>query len=200
MAVISDHPRLRRVFAHCAAVAAVATSHAPAVRAQSAQQVSIQFAALFTSFNNGGRNVGGVGVEPQLRFNRLYSTEGFGALSLGIGGQFTSHSRGGDRLQIAGVFVEPRWVPALGSSAVFPYLSGRISILRQSNNFAVRPSVGRGYGVGAGVAVKLSRSVNLDAGLQLVRQDLDAFDAFTTYNGKAGLSIGLARRKRGSSR
>ena len=200
MAVTSDHPRLRRVFAHCAAVAAVATCHAPAARAQSAQPVSVQFAALFTSFNNGGRNVGGVGVEPQLRFNRLYATEGFGALSLGIGGQFTSHSRGGDRLRIAGVFVEPRWVPALASSAVFPYLSGRLSILRQSNNFAVQPSVGRGYGLGAGVAIKLSRSVNLDAGLQLVRQDLDTFDAFTTYNGKAGISIGLARRKRGTSR
>lgn len=166
---------------------------APCADAQSAQPYSLQLAALFTSFDNGGVNVGGVGVEPQFRLNRLYSTEDFGALSLGIGGQFTSHSRGGDNLKISGLFFEPRWVPALTSNTVFPYLSARLAFLRQSNNFEAPSSSGTGFGAGGGLAIKLTKTVNLDAGVQLVRQKLGDFEGFTTYTAKAGFSVGFPR-------
>ncbi len=161
--------------------------------AQSAQLYSLQLAALFTSFNNGAVSVGGVGVEPQFRLNRLYSTDDFGALSLGIGGQYTSHSRSGDNLKISGLFFEPRWVPALKSNTVFPYLSARLAFLRQSNNFQVPTSSGTGFGAGGGVAIKLTKTTNLDAGVQLVRQKLGNFDGFTTYTAKVGVSVGFPR-------
>ncbi len=161
--------------------------------AQSAQPYSLQFAALFAGFDNGGANVGGVGVEPQFRLNRLYSTDGFGALSLGIGGQYTSHSRGGDNLKISGLFFEPRWVPALKSNTIFPYLSARLAFLRQSNNFETPTSSGTGFGAGGGVAIKLTKTINLDAGVQLVRQKLGNFDGFTTYTAKVGASVGFPR-------
>lgn len=181
---------LRRTIGLTAAVTAIAASSA---HAQSAQPYSLQLAALFTSFNNGGTNVGGVGVEPQFRLNRLYSTDDFGALSLGIGGQFTSHSRNGDNLRITGVFLEPRWVPALKSNTIFPYLSARLSLLQQSNNFEAPSSSGSGFGAGGGVAIKLTRTVNLDGGVQLVRQKLGEFDGFTTYTAKVGFSMGFPR-------
>ncbi len=161
--------------------------------AQSAQPYSLQLAALFTSFDNGGASVGGFGVEPQFRLNRLYSTDGFGALSLGIGGQFTSHSRGGDNLKISGVFLEPRWVPALKSNTVFPYLSARLAFLRQTNNFEAPTSSGNGFGAGGGLAIKLTKTTNLDAGVQLVRQKFSDLKAFTTYTAKVGFSVGFPR-------
>lgn len=164
------------------------------LHAQSAQPYSLQLAALATSFvGSGGASVGGIGVEPQFRLNRLFSTESFGALSLGIGGQYTSHSKDRENLKISGVFLEPRWVPALKSSTVFPYLSARLSLLRQSNNVNIASSSGFGFGAGGGVAIKLTRTVNLDAGVQLVRQNVSLFNAFTTYTAKAGFSVGFPR-------
>jgi opacity protein-like surface antigen len=166
---------------------------ARSAEAQSAQPYSLQLAALFAGFNNGGASVGGVGVEPQFRLNRLYSTDNFGALSLGIGGQYTSHSRGGDNLKISGLFAEPRWVPALKSNSIFPYLSARLAFLRQSNNFETPTSSGTGFGAGGGVAIKLTKTINLDAGVQLVRQKLGNFEGFTTYTEKEGASAGFPR-------
>lgn len=173
-------------------------------RAQSAQPYSVQLAVLFTSFKNGSSSsIGGTGVEPQFRLNRLYSTEEFGALSLGIGGQYTSHSSGGQTLTITGVFLEPRWVPAIRSSYVAPYLSGRLAFLHQSNNFGSSSS-GNGFGAGGGLAIKMTKTTNLDAGVQLVRQTFGdirlaagnasrTFQPFTTYAAKVGISLGFPR-------
>ena len=183
----------RTIAAAGVAILAGNTFGAGCLHAQSAQPYSVQLAALFTSFDNGGASVGGVGVEPQFRLNRLYSTEGFGALSLGIGGQFTSHSRGGDKLRISGLFFEPRYVPALGSNTIFPYVSARLSFLRQSNNFDAPSTSGTGFGAGGGVAIKLTRTINLDAGVQLVRQKFGELEPFTTYTAKAGFSAGFPR-------
>ena len=185
---------MRRTLATCGVLFAAGMTLLPAAaHAQSAQPYSLQLAALFTSFNNGGVSVGGIGVEPQFRLNRLYSTDEFGALSLGIGGQFTSHSRGGDNLKISGLFFEPRWVPALKSNTVFPYLSARLAFLRQTNNFEAPTSSGTGFGAGGGLAIKLTRTTNLDAGIQLVRQKFADLDGFTTYTAKVGLSVGFPR-------
>ncbi len=167
--------------------------------AQSAQKVSIQFAALFTSIERGDDAIAGAGVEPQLRFNRVVSTERLGVLSLGVGGQLTLHERGGDDLRIVGVFLEPRWVPPFPSRVVFPYLSGRVALLRLDGTFVFAPegrSHGTGYGAGGGIVLKLSRTTNLDAGVQVVRQEFDPiglvqFRPFTTYAAKLGLSVGL---------
>ncbi len=203
--------------AHCAALKsarhaftaaglAIATicGGAPPIHAQSAQPYSVQLAVLFTSFKNGGSSIGGTGVEPQFRLNRLYSTESFGALSLGIGGQYTTHSSSGQTLTISGLFLEPRWVPAaIRSNNVAPYLSARLAFLRQSNNFGSSSS-GSGFGGGGGLAIKLTKTTNLDAGVQLVRQSFgdfkvngasqtSSFVPFTTYAAKVGISLGFPR-------
>ncbi|MBC7844495.1 MAG: outer membrane beta-barrel protein [Gemmatimonadaceae bacterium] len=194
----------RRAFNSAGLIIAAICTAAPQAHAQSAQPYSVQLAVLFTSFKNGGSSsIGGTGVEPQFRLNRLYSTESFGALSLGIGGQYTSHSSSGQTLTISGLFLEPRWVPAaIRSNNVAPYLSARLAFLRQSNNFG-SSSNGSGFGGGGGLAIKLTKTTNLDAGIQLVRQTFGdiklnggattTFLPFTTYAAKVGISLGFPR-------
>lgn len=195
--------RLRRRPRAAAAVAAffvvgLAPQHA---QAQNAQPYAAQLSAFFTTIRAGDSNVPGTGVEVQQRFNRLYATEGFGALSVGIGGQYTNHVKVRDRLKVAGVFIEPRWVPATGSNTVFPYLSARLAIQQMTGEFQFAEggkSLGSAFGVGGGLAVKVTRSINLDAGMQVVRQqfgDIGAlpFGSRTTYTAKIGISIGYPR-------
>ena len=171
------------------------------LHAQNAQPYAAQVSALFTTIRAGSESVGGAGVELQQRFNRLYATEGFGALSLGLGGQYTTHTRRNDRLGIAGLFVEPRWVPATGLVDVFPYLSARLAVQRMSGEFEFVESgntFGAAIGIGGGLALKVSRRINIDAGAQLIRQrfgniGVQAFDPFTTYTAKIGVSVGYPR-------
>ena len=63
---------------------AIATNVATA---QSAQPYAVQASALFTTITAGNASISGAGIEVQPRYSRLYATESFGALSLGIGGQ-----------------------------------------------------------------------------------------------------------------
>ena len=193
----------RHAFISAGLAIATICSGAPQIHAQSAQPYSVQLAVLFTSFKNGGSSIGGTGVEPQFRLNRLYSTESFGALSLGIGGQYTMHSSSGQTLTISGLFLEPRWVPAaIRSNNVAPYLSARLAFLHQANNFG-SSSNGSGFGGGGGLAIKLTKTTNLDAGIQLVRQTFGdiklsggattSFLPFTTYAAKVGISLGFPR-------
>jgi len=181
---------------------ALASGTAATVAAQSAQKYALQVAVLGTGIRyGGGTTANGVGIEPQLRFNRLVSREQF-AISLGIGAQYTQHTAGGDELTIAGGFIEPRFVPVIGSSRVFPYLSGRFAFLQQSSNFGTS-STGLAFGGGGGLVIKLSSSVNLDGGVQLVRQQFGdfefndgapgTFNPFTTYAAKLGLNFGFPR-------
>lgn len=192
--------RLTRVSA-AALFASVALS--ASATAQSAQKYAVQFAVLSTSIDGtSGNSIGGVGVEPQIRYNLAYAKESLGGLTLGLGGQLTSHSSGGDDLKISGLFLEPRWVPNTGSSRFFPYISGRLALLRQSSNFG-SASGGTGIGAGGGFAIKLAPTVNLDAGLALVRQQFGAFvftdntagefNPFTTYAAKIGITVGFPR-------
>lgn len=196
-------PRLR-VSLQIALVACSTLSMSSALGAQSAQKYAVQIAVLSTNIGYGSSAVtaGGFGIEPQLRFNRLWASETAGAISLGIGGQWTKHSSGPDNLTIAGPFLEPRWVPALSSTRFYPYLSGRLGYLQQSNNFG-SSSTGPGYGGGAGLAIRLNRVTNIDAGVALVRQSfgdfeyddgsIGSFKSFTTYAAKIGLSWGFPR-------
>lgn len=172
---------------------------------QSAQKYAVQIAVLSTSIGIGkdASTSGGFGLEPQLRFNRLWSSETGGAISLGVGGQYTTHSSGPDKLTIAGPFLEPRWVPVTSSTRFYPYLSGRLAYLQQSNNFGTSSS-GPGFGAGAGLAIRLNRVTNIDAGVAVVRQRFGdfthddgsdgSFNSFTTYAAKIGLSWGFPRK------
>lgn len=171
--------------------------------AQSAQKYAVQFALLSTSIpGSAGTSIGGVGVEPQIRYNLAYAKESLGGLTLGLGAQWSTHTGGSDNLKITGIFLEPRWVPSTGSNRYFPYLSGRLALLRQSSNFGTA-SGGSGVGGGAGLAVKLTPTVNLDAGLALVRQQFSAFvysdntpggfNPFVTYAAKIGVTVGFPR-------
>ncbi len=170
-------------------------------QAQSAQPYAVQLSALFTTITAGNTSVSGAGVELQPRYSRLYASETFGALSLGIGGQYSVHAKVRDRLKIAGVFAEPRWVPATSSSMLFPYLSARLAVQRLTGvfQFAEGGSTwGSAFGAGGGLAVRLTRRTNLDAGVQLVRQHFGTigvltFRPFTTYTAKIGISMGFTR-------
>lgn len=177
------------------------------VQAQGAQPFGLQISLLSTSIqiDAGGSASGGFGIEPQLRFNRLLRSEK-GVLSLGVGGQWTSHTSGNDEITITGGFVEPRFVPVLPYERVFPYLSGRVAVLNQSSNFGSSSS-GIAYGAGGGIAYVLNARVNVDAGVALVRQqfgDINGTRAdvagrvwrsptMTTYAAKVGVSIGLGQ-------
>jgi opacity protein-like surface antigen len=171
--------------------------------AQGAQKFGVQLSALSTSIGVGSSSTGGVGLEPQFRFNRLYRSASSGVVSLGIGGQWTTHSSGPDDITITGAFVEPRWVPALPYERFFPYLAGRVALLNQSNNFGTSSS-GFAFGAGGGIAYVLTANVNIDAGVAIIRQSFGdftftraglsgpgGFDPFTTYAAKIGFSVGL---------
>jgi hypothetical protein len=174
--------------------------------AQSAQKVSLQLSVLGTSIGTGNSgSASGIGLEPQLRFNHLARSESAGILSLGIGGQWSTHTSGPDELTIAGVFLEPRWVPPVSfmEGRLFPYLAARLALLNQSNNFGTS-SGGTAFGGGGGFAFSLSSRVNLDVGGAIVSQSFDdfkynddgstgSFRTFTSYAIKAGLSYGLGK-------
>ncbi len=171
------------------------------VRAQSAQPYAIQLSALFTTIRAGNTTVSGAGVELQQRFSRVYASEGFGALSLGLGAQYTVHTKVNDRLTISGLFLEPRWVPPIPSSTIFPYLSARFAAQHMTGTFEFAEggsANGTAFGAGGGLAIRLSRTINLDAGAQLVRQQFGKIGAlefrpFSTYTAKIGISMGFPR-------
>lgn len=184
--------------ARLAAAVVLLAAAAPVLQAQSAQPFGVQLSALFTTIQTGSTRVAGSGVELQQRFNRLYTDEGFGALSLGIGAQFTVHTKAEDRLGIVGLFLEPRYVPPTSSGRFFPYLSARLALQRVSGEFQFADggsSVGTAYGAGGGFAVRLSRRTNFDVGVQLVRQQYGSIgsvrlEPFNTYTAKVGVSLG----------
>jgi hypothetical protein len=177
--------------------------------AQSAQRTSAQLSVLGTAIDNGGNDIGGIGVEPQLRYNWLRSASR-GVISIGIGGQFTQHALGPDDFTITGVFVEPRWVFPVNSERFAPYAALRIGFLNQSSSIQIPNSVrwdgsssGPALGGGGGFAVRLTSRMNLDVGGAVVSQKFGAVtlptrqvlfaDRFITYAVKAGLTLGLGK-------
>lgn len=184
------------------ATVAIASS-ASSLVAQGAQKYGIQLSGLATSIGTGADGVAGVGIEPQFRFNRLYRSAGVGVISLGVGGQWSTHTSGPDDITITGAFVEPRWVPVLPYERFFPYVAGRVALLNQSNNFGTSSS-GTAFGAGGGIAYVLNANINIDAGVTIIRQSFGdftftrtgltgegSFDPFTTYAAKIGISVGF---------
>lgn len=177
---------------------------AQSMDAQGAQKYGFQLSVLGTAIELNGTS-GGVGVEPQFRFNRVMRSPTAGVVSVGLGGQWSTHASGSDEITITGVFVEPRWVPPLPNERFFPYMSGRVAMLNQSNNFATSSS-GLAYGVGGGIAYVVTSRLNIDAGVQIVRQQFGditrtgvgagagqvlVFPTVTTYAAKIGFSLGF---------
>lgn len=188
------------------ALSALLLAPVAATNAQGAQKFGAQVSLLGTSIGTGnGSQSGGIGVEGQVRINHLYRSASSGVLSLGVGGQWTSHKSGIDEITITGVFVEPRWVPPLPFERVFPYAAVRVAVLNQSNNFGTS-SGGAAFGAGGGIAFVVNPRLNIDAGVALVRQSFSdfeftrsglsgtgTFDPFTTYAAKIGFSLGFPK-------
>lgn len=193
---------LRRVeIGVCAVVAAAVLAGPAESAAQSAQTWSVQGSLLLANVDLGGELVGGAGIEAQLRFTPA------SLFSAGAGFQSTSHTSGGEKLTMTGVFVEPRFALDIGSDRVAPYLAGRIAFLSQSSDLTNAPnakSSGVGIGGGGGLLIRASTKVNLDFGVAFVNQSFgDAkasngavvkFDSFFGYVVKGGLSIGFGSR------
>ena len=176
------------------------------IEAQGAQKFGAQVSVLGTSIETGtGSQNAGVGVEAQLRINHLYRSTNSGVVSVGVGGQVTTHTSGVDEITITGGFVEPRWVPPLPFERVFPYAAVRVAVLNQSNNFGTSSS-GAAFGAGGGIAFVVNSRINVDAGVALVRQSFGdfeftrtglsgkgTFNPFTTYAAKIGVSLGFPK-------
>jgi hypothetical protein len=135
--------------------------------AQTAQRFSIQGSALYVV--PGGSEFAdtkaGPGAELQLRANTPIVI-GSGVVSIGGGGQFSTHSVEGltDPLYLFGAFVEPRYAFAVGGTAL--YLSVRAALFRQSQTSqgVTGSANGNQLNAGGGLLMRLSRNVNLDLG------------------------------------
>ncbi|MGH7653864.1 MAG: hypothetical protein ACREN6_04300 [Gemmatimonadaceae bacterium] len=169
--------------------------------AQSAQAVSLQVSGLAGAITFRDTLQFGTGVEAQLRFNHVLASDG-GVLSIGVGAQYTHHSFAeGQNFDVDGAFVEPRYAFALSSERLFPYISARFAMLRQSSN-VVDASYGYAAGGGVGIGYALGRNLNLDIGAAVLVQQFGhtritassqpyAFGTMPGYALKIGLSLGL---------
>jgi len=163
-----------------AAIVAAGFVAQPAV-AQSAQQWSLQ-ASLFSSTLIGDNPIyqnvePGAGFEVQIRWNPSL-------FSLGAGFQWTTHKQNllaeqpdvidDPNTTLNGFFVEPRYVILVGSNTIAPYVSGRLSFLRQTTTAQFRTNNGpatlsataEGINVnaGGGLLFRLGSRLNLDVG------------------------------------
>lgn len=150
------------------------------VDAQTAQKFSVQGSFLYADLGGADFDVGGdfeteagSGYEIQIRYNP-------GALSIGLGYQYTTHPvtvTGLEELivddEYAGVFIEPRYVIFIGSDRVAPYASARIMALTNTfswydpefDEFELIESDAWGYTFGGGLLVRIASRINMDAGL-----------------------------------
>ncbi|MFV2040199.1 MAG: outer membrane beta-barrel protein, partial [Acidimicrobiales bacterium] len=149
--------------------------------AQSAQKWSLQ-ASLFSSTLIGDnpifKNVDpGAGFEIQLRWTPSL-------FSLGGGFQWTTHKQNlladqpnvinDPNTTLNGFFLEPRYVILVGSNTIAPYISGRVSFLRQTTTAEFRTANGPAtlkasadginFNGGGGLLFRLGGRVNLDVG------------------------------------
>lgn len=181
------------------------------VAAQSAQRLSLQASGLHVSAY--GEAYEGLkaapGAEVQLRFTP-------GVWSFGVGGQVSSHSFDDptfgpdEKVMLAGLFFEPRRVIDIGSSRLAPYLSARVSVLRQSLDFVVNDGTndfdvtakasGTQVNGGGGVLLRLTPRVNLDLGATFglikfgdVKVDIPGVGS-TTVDGSSGTGQNLVIR------
>jgi hypothetical protein len=158
---------------------------AAAAVAQSNQRVSLQGSALFARLDGKAYTglAGGSGAELQVRFTP-------GALSVGAGAQRTSHSLAGGASDVVlgGAFVEPRYVVVIGSDRIAPYVSSRLSFLRQriDNGQEQGSSSGLTANLGGGLLVRVTRRFNFEAGATF---GYTRFGDFTLVNRTTGSKI-----------
>ena len=190
--------------------------------AQSAQKWSLQ-ASLFSSTLIGDNPIfanvePGAGFEVQARWTPSL-------FSLGAGFQWTTHKQNllaeqpdvidDPNTTLNGFFVEPRYVILVGSNTGAPYLSGRVSFLRQTTTAQFRTtngpatlsasSDGINLNGGGGLLFRLSSRINLDIGatygfssfgdfvVEVEGQELDRAGSSTGQNlaVRFGLMLGL---------
>jgi hypothetical protein len=201
--LVNRRSPLLSVLLLCGTLAASTLILPNAVSAQSAQKYGLQGSVFTTGIPVNDGTLGGVGAEAQFRFNQLKDIKATGGpLSLGIGGQYTSHKSKDDlTLKVSGLFIEPRVVIDKSSAEhFFPYLSARVGLLRQSSDFASTTN-GFAVGVGLGFGYKLNANVNLDVGAAALQQSFsDAststggafrFGSLISYVAKVGLNFGF---------
>lgn len=201
---MTNTPRVRAaVVAGAIALAALPASGI----AQSAQPWSLQASVLAASQQIGGSTISGVGFEGQFRYTPA------ALWSLGVGFQTSAHPSGDEKINITGVFLEPRYTIDIGSDRVAPYLAARLAMLHESStlfvgqsgggNMADFSSSGSAFGAGAGVLIRGTSRINIDIGAAFVRQSFSdategiytvTFPGFTGYVAKAGLSFGFGSR------
>jgi hypothetical protein len=159
---------------------------------QNSQRFSVQASGIYSDLYGDQFKAlkAGTGFEAQLRYT-------WGAKSLGGGVQYTVHGdsdadAGGydAKINLLGVFLEPRYVINLGSSRAAPYLSGRLAIARfdvrvnfPSGEVVTFTSNGVTMNGGGGVLVSVTPRVNLDAGATL---------GFSNYKDTVGDDSGKA--------
>ncbi|MBC7843817.1 MAG: hypothetical protein H7099_15965 [Gemmatimonadaceae bacterium] len=183
------------------AVCALTVGCSTPVLAQSAQAFSVQVAATYSTLRADNRSIVGVGIAPQLRYNRVLATENRGTISLGAGGEYALHRSGDDRLHVAGIFIEPRWALPFSAGCAFPFISARAAVQRVIADFDARDdgsATGYAVGAGPGVTFRMTRTANLDVGVQLQRQQFASirgtrFGPSMTYAARLGVSLGYPR-------
>ena len=162
--------------------------------------MAIQASAFTTLVTANDANVAGIGIEPQIRLNRIASIGQHGVASVGVGGQYTRHLFQDGTLVASGLFVEPRIAFPARSERLFTYVGARIATLRQSNPTS-NSTNGFAVGGGAGLIRALNYRTNLDLGLALLYQDFEdgrtptgrlyRFGGTLGFAAKIGVSIGI---------
>ena len=125
-------------------------------------QAAFEVGGLFVSLSGTDFRAvnGGIGGDGQVRF-RL----GRSPISLGIGGQYTTHSVDNiaPHFNVWGAFIEPRVGLLPGGSPIRPYLAARGAYLHQSTQNGTATADGVLLGGGGGVLFGLG-GIHLDVG------------------------------------
>lgn len=128
--------------------------------AQSAQAISLQVSGLYIGFGGSAYSdmSSGAGGEAQVRYTS-------GAMSLGIGYQYTRHTMEGEdgHMSNQGAFIEPRYVFGTSSPTLAPYVSARFGLLRMKG-ILPEDSNGGNVNFGGGILARLTSRTNLDFG------------------------------------
>lgn len=169
-----------------------------AATAQSAQRFSVQASALYAGLFGKAYTFlhDGFGAEAQLRYTP-------GGVSIGGGVQWTHHSTDITNvpLTLYGLFVEPRYVIPTNSNTIAPYISMRLSLLKQRISDAQYEGSSSGFtgNAGAGILYRLGARMNLDAGASFGYTTFGALTIRdktngTTMSGSAGSGSNLVGR------
>jgi hypothetical protein len=163
----------------------------------------------------------GVSVSGAVGFNTLYGDDfevadaGFGVQGLlryttvagfafGGGVHYSAHGVDGlsEKLNVLGIYVEPRYVARLQASNVAPFIGGRVAWVRQSMTVRWSPDwaptrhAATGYGLGGigGILFQLSPQIGVETAVTfyvLSFGDASVNDATVRDSDMSGSSLGL---------